>query len=78
MFYSAQTHEPILRLFSTVTLKVAGTVLLVCNIFTICGYHNYAASGYVIRYNSMLVACYLGKSRHRLSESVTDVELKLL
>ena len=42
--------------------------LLLCKIFMICGYHNYAASGYVIRYEHACSALSQYLSRHRLSE----------
>ena len=47
-------------------------------IFMICGYHNYAASGYVIRYEQVVVR-YLGTYRGTdCQKSATDVKLKLL
>ena len=44
----------------------------------ICGYHNYAASGYVIRYEHACSALSRYLSRNYCQKSATDVELKLL
>ena len=44
----------------------------------ICGYHNYAASDYVIRYEHACSALSRYLSRNYCQKSATDVELKLL